>query len=270
MRIFVKVVAGILIAIIIAITAYFGYKSGFSFNKMFGIGVSEKLKEEKEIETLKEINIDFNTCDVEIKHSEDEKIKISIYSDRDGKYSIDVDEEGTAKVELNEKKLKFWKRLFNHKISRVVVLLPKDYEGNIKINGDVGDINVGDYQFSILDTKLNVGDIYVDGIKDATLDLDVGSIKVKKAYSHFDIKLNTGDVRMKEATVLVDSSITVDVGSVRIEETNDVKIEGNVDVGKVNVKYNTETALINLNIKTNVGDINVNENKVVEEEKKKS
>ena len=75
---------------------------------------------------------------------------------------------------------------------------------------------------------------------------------------------------MKEATVLVDSSITVDVGSVRIEETNDVKIEGNVDVGKVNVKYNTETALINLNIKTNVGDINVNENKVVEEEKKKS
>ena len=271
MRIFWKIVVGILITIIIGITAYLGYlfyKNDFSFNKMFGIGVSDKLKEEKELENLKELNIDFNTCDVEVKHSEDEKTKILIYSDRDGTYSIDVDEEGIAKIVLNEKKLKFWKRLFNHKISKVLVLLPKDYEGNLIVNGDVGDINVGDYQFSILNAKLNVGDIYVDGIKDATLNLDVGSIKLKKAYSHFGIKLNTGDVRMKEATVLVDSSIEVDVGSVKIEETNDIKIIGNVDVGKVNIKHNNEGALINLNIKTNIGDIDVNENKMVEEEKK--
>lgn len=273
-RIIFKVIAWILIVAIIAITGYFGYlfyKNDFSFKKTFGIGVSEKLIEEKEIETVKEINIEFNSSDVDIKSSEDEKIKIALYSDREGNHEITLNEEdGTVKVVLNEKKLGFWKRLFNHKVSRILVYLPKDYEGNINIDGNVGDINIDSYQYGIIKAKLNVGDIYVDGIKDASVDLDVGSVKVKNAYSHFDIKVNTGNVHMKEVTVLVDSKIDVDVGNVKVEETNDIKVETKVDAGKANVNVNNTEAEIKLNIKVNVGNINVNEEKKVEEEPKES
>ena len=273
-RIIFKVIAWILIVAIIAITGYFGYlfyKNDFSFKKTFGIGVSEKLIEEKEIETFKELNIEFNSSDVDIKPSEDEKIKIALYSDREGNHEITLNEEdGTVKVVLNEKKLGFWKRLFNHKVSRILVYLPKDYEGIINIDGNVGDINIDSYQYGILKAKLNVGDIYVDGIKDASVDLDVGSVKVKNAYSHFDIKVNTGNVHMKEVTVLVDSKIDVDVGNVKVEETNDIKVETKVDAGKANVNVNNTEAEIKLNIKVNVGNINVNEEKKVEEEPKES
>lgn len=259
MKILVKIIAGLLITAIILVVGYFGYlfyKNGFDFNKTFGIGVSEKLIEEKEIETLKEIDIKFNTSNVEIKHSEDDKFKVMLYSDRVDTHSINV-EEGKLEVSINEKKLKFWKRLFNHKISRILIYVPKDFEGNITIDGDVGDIDIDDYQFTILNTKLNIGDIYVDGIKDTTIDLDVGSVKVKKVYSNFNIKVNTGDVRMKEANILVDSSIKVDIGNVRIEETNDIKINTKVDVGKVDVEKNNEEGFSKLDINVNVGNITV-------------
>lgn len=259
MKILVKIIAGLLITAILLVVGYFGYlfyKNDFDFNKTFGIGVSDKLIEEKEIDVLKEINIDFNTSNLEIKHSEDNKFKVLLYSDRVEKYTL-ASEEGILKVSFKEKKLKFWKRLFNHKISRVLIYVPKDFEGNINVNGDVGDIDIDDYQFTILKTKLNVGDIYVDGIKDATIDLDVGSVKVKKAYSNFNINVNTGDVRMKEANVLVDSSIKVDIGNVRIEETNDINIKTKVDVGKVDVEKNNENAFSKLDINVNVGNITV-------------
>ena len=273
-RILFKIIAWLLIVAIIAVTGYFGYlfyKNDFSFKKTFGIGVSEKLIEEKEIETLKEINIEFNSSDVDIKQSEDEKIKISLYSDREESHEITLnEEEGIVKIVLKEKKLGFWKRLFNHKVSRVLVYLPKDYEGSINIDGNVGDITLDSYQYGLLKTKLNVGDIYVDGIKDANIDLNVGSVKVKNAYSHFDIKVNTGNVHMKEVAVLVDSTINVDVGNVRVEETNDIKVETKVDTGKANVNINNEEAEIKLNITVRVGNINVNEEKKVEEEPKES
>ena len=311
----IKVIAWLLIVAILAVVGYFGYllyKNDFSFTKTFGIGVSEKLVEEKEIESLNELNIDYNTATVEIKKSEDGKIKIELYCDRDCDHSIDDGKEeiveqqleeqeenkqeenqvieqnklqeeqetgdkkeaepepSIIKVSLNEKKLKFWKRLFNHKVSRILVYLPEDYEGTININGDVGDINIDDYKYMVLKTKLNVGDFYVDGIKDANIDLDVGSVKVKNTYSHFEIKVNTGNVHMKEATVLVDSKIDVDVGNVKVEETNDIKVETKVDAGKANVNVNNNEAEIKLNITVNVGNINVNEEKKVEEDPKES
>ena len=267
MKILVKIIVGLLITAILLVVGYFGYlfyKNGFDFNKTFGIGVSENLIEEKEVEVLKEIDIKFNTSNVEIKHSEDDKYKVMLYSDRVDTHSINVIE-GKLEVSINEKKLKFWKRLFNHKISRILIYVPKDFEGNITIDGDVGDITLDDYRYTVLKTKLNVGDIYVDGIKDATIDLDIGSAKVKNAYSNFNIKVNTGDVRMKEANILVDSSIKVDIGNVIIEETNDININTKVDVGKVDVKRNDEEAFNKLDIEVNVGKITV----LAKEEEKK-
>ena len=165
MRIVVKVIAGLLIAAILVVVGFFGYKlyqNGFDFNKTFGIGVSETLVESKELTVIKEIDINFNTSDIEIKKSEDSNVKIYVYSDREGEHSITEEEGGIVKVSINEKKLKFWKRLFNHRISRVLVYLPIDFEGKINIDGDVGDINIGDYKYSLVTTKLNVGDIYID------------------------------------------------------------------------------------------------------------
>ena len=75
---------------------------------------------------------------------------------------------------------------------------------------------------------------------------------------------------MKEVAVLVDSTINVDVGNVRVEETNDIKVETKVDAGKANVNINNEEAEIKLNITVRVGNINVNEEKKVEEEPKES
>ena len=247
MKILVKIIAGLLITAILLVVGYFGYlfyKNGFDFNKTFGIGVSDKLIEEKEIETLKEIDIKFNTSNVEIKHSEDDKYKVMLYSDRVDTHSINVIE-GKLEVSINEKKLKFWKRLFNHKISRILIYVPKDFEGNITIDGDVGDINLDDYRYTVLKTKLNVGDIYVDGIKDGTVDLNVGSVKIKKLYSN--------------------CNINIDAGNVTIEETNDIKIEGKVDLGRSNIEKNNEEALNTLKIEVRAGNIDVLAPKVEEE-----
>ena len=268
MKIVVKIIAGLLITGILVIVGYFVYKlykNDFSFAKTFGIGVSEKLVEEKELDNFKELYIDFNTSNVEIKHSEDNKFKISIYSDREGTHSI-IEDVGVVRVVINEKKLKFKERLFNHKISRVLVYIPKDYEGKININGDVGDIDIDNYQYALLSVKLNVGDVYIDGIKSVDADLDVGNLKIKKTYSDFKLKVNTGDIRIKEATALVDSTINVDVGNVKIEETNDILIKTISDVGKTNVEKNNLASPTILLIEVKVGKIDV----LAPQEEKKS
>ena len=70
---------------------------------------------------------------------------------------------------------------------------------------------------------------------------------------------------MKEANILVDSSIKVDIGNVIIEETNDISINTKVDVGKVDIKKNNEEAFNKLDIEVNVGKITV----LAKEEEKK-
>ena len=267
MKIIVKIISGLLILAILLVVGYFGYrfyKNGFDFKKTFGIGVSESLVEEKELETIKEINVSFNTGDVSIKPSEDNKTKIMLYSDRNCEHSI-VEEEGIVKVTINEKKLKFLDRIFNHKQSGIVIYLPKDFEGNVNIDGDVGDITMDDYPYVILNIKSNVGDVYVDGIKDGTVDLNVGSVKIKKLYSNCNINIDAGNLRMKEVIILKDSSINVDAGNVTIEETNDIKIEGKVDLGRSNIEKNNEEALNTLKIEVRAGNIDVLAPKVEEE-----
>ena len=197
MKIVVKIIAGLLITAILVVVGYFGYlfyKNDFDFNKMFGIGLSDKVIEEKEIEMLKNLEIKFNTGTVDIVPSEDGKMKIMLYSDRECEHSINIEEVGTAKVEINEKKLKFFKRIFNHKQARILVYLPNDYEGSISIDGDVGDINIDNFKYAIINTKLNVGDIYIDGIKEATVDLDAGNLKIKQVFSNMDLKVNAGNI----------------------------------------------------------------------------
>ena len=260
MKIAVKIIAGLLITAILVVVGYFGYlfyKNDFDFKKMFGIGTSEKLIEEKDIELLKNLEIKFNTGTVDIVPSEDGKIKVMLYSDRECEHSINTEELGTAKIEINEKKLSFFKRIFNHKQARILVYIPSDYEGNIDIDGDVGDINIDNYKYSILNTKLNVGDIYIDGIKEATVDLDAGNLKIKQLFSDMDLKVNAGNIKMKEVTLLKNSNIHVNVGNVTIEETNEIKIEADAKVGTKDIKKSDDKAEISLNIIVDVGNITV-------------
>jgi predicted nucleotidyltransferase len=267
MKIVVKIISGLLITLILLIVGYFGYrfiKNDFDFNKTFGIGVSDKLIEEKELEVFNNILVDFNTSNVEIKHSIDNNYKVLIYSDHLDSHNIEVNEEG-VKVSLKEKKLRFLDRLFNHKQSLIVIYIPSDYEGNITVNGDVGNIKTDDYQYALIETKINVGDIYVDGIKEGNSDLDVGSIKVKKLYSNCEVKLNAGDVKMKEVTILKDSIITVDAGNISIDEVNDVKIDAEVDLGDKDIEKSNEEALNTLNVVVRAGNITVHSEKVTEE-----
>ena len=63
-----------------------------------------------------------------------------------------------------------------------------------------------------------------------------------------------------------DSTIDVNIGDVRIEQTNEVKIETKVDVGKEEVTKNYDDKEITLKITVNVGNITVLA--PVEEEKK--
>ena len=157
MKIVVKIISGLLITLILLIVGYFGYrfiKNDFDFNKTFGIGVSDKLIEEKELEVFNNILVDFNTSNVEIKHSIDNNYKVLIYSDHLDSHNIEVNEEG-VKVSLKEKKLRFLDRLFNHKQSLIVIYIPSDYEGNITVNGDVGNLKTDDYvsRYEVTETE---------------------------------------------------------------------------------------------------------------------
>ena len=69
----------LVISLIVGLTIFI--KKGISFTSFSINNVSKNLVEEKEINNIKDLFIDFNTCDVEVKTTTEELIKVQIYSD---------------------------------------------------------------------------------------------------------------------------------------------------------------------------------------------
>ena len=278
---------------IIALTFFMITMINKKHHSYFRLGFITKRIEELQIEETykniyEKINITTDAADIEIKKSENEDIYLKIYSEKE--HSKVLDNETELNIEVTQKKCVGL--CINTKIAKVELYLPENYNKEINIDNNYGDIEIASFENLNLNIKEeagdikiekantvniinNYGDIKINEIKEGTVKESAGDVIIDKVNS-VDIKNNYGDVKIGEVNEYVkidgdagdvkierlnitkDSSIDTNVGDITINNTNDIFIDAETDVGKAKIQENNNKSQITLKIENNVGDIKVN------------
>ena len=267
-----KITLIILLSIIaIALTAILTLMlmRGTKFNLKFNLKFSENLIEEKIIEEVKDLKIDTNVADIDIETGNDEKITVKLYCDECEEHKIENNE--AIEVVIKDKKKGF--RLFS-KGPRAVITLPKSYDKNIGIKGDVADVEIASFEKATLNLDLTTGDLDVDAIDKASVKVTTGDIKVgvvndlvckattgdvkaQSVNNLLDIKVTTGDVKIERLHINQNSKIESNTGDTKIGKINDIYVEAKTNVGETRVDGDDRKSDIVLSIHSNVGSIKV-------------
>ena len=263
-------------------------KFKINFRNIFSRRIEELQIEETYKNTYEKININTDAADVYIKKAEDENIHVKIYSEKEK--SKVIDNEIELNIEVEQKKCVGI--CINNKISKVELYIPENYEKDIKIKNNYGDIKIDSFESLNLDIKEDAGDIEINSanivninnnygdikigiIKEGTIKESAGDIEINKVNS-IDIKNNfgdttiqeineyikidadAGDVKINNLNITKNSFIETNTGDIKINNTNDIYIDAETDVGNAKINNNNKNSEIILKINNNVGDIKVN------------
>ena len=256
----------------------------------FGHKVSNELVFNQEYETIFDtIKIDSKSSDIEIKEGNESKVKVVIYGDKD-ETNVEV-VNNKLNIKSNEKKCIGF--CFNMTIAKIEVYLPSSYSGNINIENNYGDVNIGNFDNLILDAKLDAGDIKVDSLKsgkiknsygdikilgyskELEIDQDCGDVEVSevdriklennygdinigKVNEYLQIKEDCGDVKIDSLNLKENSSIHNSYGDIKIGSTNEIYINAKTSLGDTKINNNYQKSYVTLTIDNSCGDIRVN------------
>ena len=256
----------------------------------FGHKVSNELVFNQEYETIFDtIKIDSKSSDIEIKEGNESKVKVVIYGDKD-ETNVEI-VNNKLNIKSNEKKCIGF--CFNMTIAKIEVYLPNGYSGNINIENNYGDVNIGNFDNLILDATLDAGDIKVDSLKsgkiknsygdikilgyskELEIDQDCGDVEVSevdriklennygdidigKVNEYLQIKEDCGDVKIDSLNLKENSSIHNSYGDIKIGSTNEIYINAKTSLGDTKINNNYQKSDVTLTIDNSCGDIRVN------------
>ena len=256
----------------------------------FGHKVSNELVFNQEYEAIFDIiKIDSKSSDIEIKEGNESKVKVVIYGDKD-ETNVEV-VNNKLNIKSNEKKCIGF--CFNMTIAKIEVYLPSSYSGNINIENNYGDVNIGNFDNLILDATLDAGDIKVDSLKsgkiknsygdikilgyskELEIDQDCGDVEVSevdriklennygdinigKVNEYLQIKEDCGDVKIDSLNLKENSSIHNSYGDIKIGSTNEIYINAKTSLGDTKINNNYQKSDVTLTIDNSCGDIRIN------------
>jgi len=221
-----------------------------------------------EVNEFKKIVITGDTCDIkiikgdvaqveyDIQHISEDSVKVNVDS---GVLAIEIpskggivfgwDEDNRIRIGLNPKD--FTTKKYDNKVQ---VTVPSDFDlENIKMDIDVGDIEIIDVTANALDIKNDVGDIDCSGEFDEKIKVstDTGNISIKNLKScSLDASTDVGDIKYQTAGESDDYSYDLrnDVGKITVdksdkgnkfksENSNGLKLKAISDVGDIKVEF---------------------------------
>lgn len=250
--------------------------------------VEELVYDEKYENKYENIKIESNAAQIIIKQSNDENIYAKVYGEKD---RIKIDENtNTLKININTKKCNFL--CFNYKIYKLELFIPANYDKQIEINNDYGDISITTFEFLNLTineksgdvdietiNNLNInnnygditisnvnkvdidedcGDIEIKSVKEANIENNYGDIKIGNIDGFFNIKEDCGDIEIKNINLTKNSKIKNSYGDIKIGNTNEIFIDAETDLGDKDINNNYRKSEITLEIDNSCGDIEVN------------
>lgn len=238
-----------------------------------------------DLDELKSIDFDLNTCDVRIQQS-----STNPYVEYTNLYKDDYSYEVKTKYKNGNLKLSSdikGKELYmKNKIQIVRIFLPKNKEiESIKARLGAGDIKISGLVCKNLDFKLESGNISFEDSKiSGSVSNNVGSILIKKSeLNNSNLSTKIGNIVVSDTKLLSDEKMETENGDIKIKIPESIKefnINARLNVGNFvlgDISYRNildgymtgKNKKKTLNLRTDVGDILFNqkdENSIKEEE----
>ena len=245
-------ILSLLILILVGVMVSF-ISGGFKFKDMKGKLVYD---ESYALSEVNNINLDLRSHDVEILESEDENVKVQIYSKN--KDSITLKKDSENNIVVNQKRENICVGLCFVSNMKVIVYLPEEYKGKINIKATSGDIKSTIENELAYNIKVTSGDVEIDNAKSLVGKTTSGDVQIGKLTSHIKYQTTSGDFEIEKFTVKKDSSIKATSGDVKIETLENAYVDADATSGDIKVKNNDRHAEFELKINTTSGDIDVN------------
>lgn len=218
-------------------------------------------------EKIKEINIDTDCDDIIIMPVSRNDINIRYITGGKRQYEINA-ENGVLTINHTtdrSKRVKWFDYInFDFGLDREMVIeVPRDFEADIDIESNYGDIKISDIKGS-LSANLDCGNFEINGCEFSSLECqnDYGDIEISRVTSK-EIRLdnNCGDIELND----VSGNITAgcDLGDIEFEYVSGDNLDFAVDCGDIEgiirgKKYDYgEGGTKQLKTKTNFGDIEI-------------
>lgn len=224
------------------------------------LNISEKnskviYEKEFDLNNIENINIKQDVGDVVIKETSNNNIKVIAYGEDDRDIIVDLNDNSLKVDYTKQKKFVFFN--FRNFKNDIIIYIPSSYNNEIKIKSDLGNCKIDNLENATLDIDCDAGNVEIEKIKNAKVKCDLGQVEIKEISNKCDIDVDSGNVKIEKLFIQEDSKIKADLGNVDINEINDIYIDANVDLGKLNISSNNRNSDIKLKIECNCGNINI-------------
>ncbi len=196
---------------------------------------------------IKNISARSQCGDIKIKHSADDAIRIVACGANEKSIDVKIEnssihiiggEESNSADGFPFNRLRGYRNFMNE----IEIYLPDKEFDNLDLTTQYGDVDIENHL--IADLKANV---------------DYGDIEIKAIDGSVDLHADCGDIEIDNLNISSNSSISTDLGNVEIERTNDIRIDYELSMGDSNIKRNFSQSDVILNIKVDLGDIDIND-----------
>lgn len=269
--IYILIIFFSILVIVLTVSLIFLLKGDVRFGhfNLFTQESNKLIKEEKYTEIFDDISIDVSAGNIYIKNTNSDNIEVKVYGNDE---QLEYDDTDGLKIKYRETHCIGF--CFG-KSSRIEIMLPSNYVGNIDINNNYGDIEIdkftnasikveSDYgdtnieEAKILDIESNCGDVSIGVVSNVSIRSDLGSIHIDKVTSYLDVKNDCGDIKIKEIDINKDSQIENNLGSIKVNKTNDIYIDAKNDLGSTDVNNSNREAEVKLSVINDCGSIKIN------------
>ena len=201
---------------------------------------------------LNNIRIDAKMADINIKVSDNNISKVTVYDKNDTEVKV-ID--NNLIINSNTKRCRYI--CFNIKKPTIEISLPKDFKNLIKINGEYGNIKIGEFDFGEYNIDLELGKIDIVSGLNIKIDNEMGVTNITNVYNKIEAKNELGDIKIKNLLIREDSIIENELGKIVINNTSDIYIDAKTELGKININKNNRYSNVVLTLKNDMGNINV-------------
>lgn len=227
-------------------------------DEMLSIGsVSENVILEKtfEISNIENIEITQEYGDITFEENAEDNIKVIIYGKNTGNANANLNHN---KLEIDYKdRNRFIFFNFGLRKSEIKVYIPSTYAKEINTKVDCGNTKINSLENAVLNARCNAGNVEFEKIKSANIKCDIGNIEAEEIGNKCNIELDTGNVKIEKLDLKEDSKIKIDLGDVKIMQTNDIYIEAKTDLGDTKINKNSRISNVMLKIHVDCGNIKV-------------
>ncbi|MDL2212011.1 DUF4097 domain-containing protein [Erysipelotrichaceae bacterium OttesenSCG-928-M19] len=191
---------GIILGLIASVTLKQSFFEVISYNSPHQKTTSSK-KQEGIIpnENIAEIELNFEVSEINIKHTDDNKIAYEYHSTQENELRVEI-EERTLSLENNVGSTDLFG--FDAKSSTFILYLPKSKKYDLEIKTKVASTIISDVSLSSLDINSDVGEVSLTNIKildELKVISNVGAIEITNLREPKEVELenNVGEIKIK-------------------------------------------------------------------------